>query len=154
MIKENLFLEHPLRLVRKRLSKIIIAPPTRSLNQRSLTSAITVEHLGTLVQIAISGQPPNKVIVCHLLGELLKAVMLLSNFNEFNSPPYPSEQKFMQKKGFHLGLPSRRKKIPSDSFTFLIYARLVLWFESVQFLMLCLFVCLFLCFVLSFFFFK
>ena len=32
------------------------------------------------------------------LGELLKAVMLLSNFNGFNSPPYPSEQRFMQKK--------------------------------------------------------
>ena len=25
------------------------------------------------------------------LGELLKVVMLLSNFNRFNSPPYPSE---------------------------------------------------------------
>jgi len=32
------------------------------------------------------------------LGEL-KAVMFLSNFNSFNSPPYPSRQKFMQKKG-------------------------------------------------------
>ena len=34
-----------------------------------------------------------------LLGELLKVVMLLSNFNGFNSPPYPFEQRFMQKKG-------------------------------------------------------
>ena len=33
------------------------------------------------------------------LGELLKAVMLLSNFSGFNSPPYPSKQRFMQKKG-------------------------------------------------------
>ena len=33
------------------------------------------------------------------LGELLKVIMLLSNFNGFNSPPYPSEQRFMQKKG-------------------------------------------------------
>ena len=32
-------------------------------------------------------------------GELLKAVMLLSNFNGLNSPPYPSKQRFMQKKG-------------------------------------------------------
>ena len=33
------------------------------------------------------------------LGELLKAVMLLSNFNGFNSPSYLPEQRFMQKKG-------------------------------------------------------
>ena len=33
------------------------------------------------------------------LRELLKAVMLLSNFNGFNSPPYSFGQKFMQKKG-------------------------------------------------------
>ena len=33
------------------------------------------------------------------LGELLKVVMLISNFNGFNSPPYPSKQRFMQKKG-------------------------------------------------------
>ena len=33
------------------------------------------------------------------LGELLKAIMLLFNFNGFNSPPYPYEQRFMQKKG-------------------------------------------------------
>ena len=31
-------------------------------------------------------------------GELLKAVMLLSNLNGFNSPHYPSEQRSMQKK--------------------------------------------------------
>ena len=34
-----------------------------------------------------------------LFGELLKAVMLLFNFNGFNSPSYPSKQRFMQKKG-------------------------------------------------------
>ena len=33
------------------------------------------------------------------LRELLKAVMLLSNLNGFNSPSYPYEQRFMQKKG-------------------------------------------------------
>ena len=33
------------------------------------------------------------------LEELLKAIMLLSNFNGFNSPSYPSKQRFMQKKG-------------------------------------------------------
>ena len=33
------------------------------------------------------------------LGELLKAVMLLSNFNGFNSSSYPFEQRFIQKKG-------------------------------------------------------
>jgi len=39
------------------------------------------------------------------LDELLKVVMLLSNFNCFNSPPYPSEKRFMQKK--KKGSPSR-----------------------------------------------
>ena len=42
----------------------------RSTNKKSLpkrlTSIITVEHLGTLIQTAISGQPLNKAIVCHL----------------------------------------------------------------------------------------
>ena len=33
------------------------------------------------------------------LRELLKAVMLLSNLNGLDSPSYPSEQRFMQKKG-------------------------------------------------------
>ena len=33
-------------------------------------------------------------------GELLKAVMLLFNINGFNSLPYPSKQRFVQKKGF------------------------------------------------------
>ena len=32
------------------------------------------------------------------LGEFFKAVMLLSNFNRFNSPSYPPEQRFMRKK--------------------------------------------------------
>ena len=32
-----------------------------------------------------------------LLGELLKAMRLISNFNGFNSPSYPFGQKFMQK---------------------------------------------------------
>ena len=54
------------------------------------------------------------------VGELLKAVMLLSNFNGFNSHSYPSKQRFMQKKKvLHPSLPFGRKKIPSDSFTFL-----------------------------------
>ena len=38
----------------------------RSLNQRNLISIIIVEHRDTLVQIAISGLPLNKVIMCYL----------------------------------------------------------------------------------------
>ena len=33
------------------------------------------------------------------IEEFLKVDILLSNFNGFNSPPYPFEQRFMQKKG-------------------------------------------------------
>ena len=54
------------------------------------------------------------------LGELFKAVMLHSNFNGFNFHPYPSGQKFMQKKGSYPSLLSGRKKILSDFFSFLI----------------------------------
>ena len=50
----------------------------------------SVSSLGNQNQLQFSLTP---------LGELLKEVMLLSNFNGFNSPPYPAGQKFMQKKG-------------------------------------------------------
>ena len=33
------------------------------------------------------------------LGDLLKAFMILSNLNGFNSSPFPQDQRFMQKKG-------------------------------------------------------
>ena len=45
----------PPKVSKKKLSEIIIASPIRSLNQRSLISAITVEYLGTFFYIAISG---------------------------------------------------------------------------------------------------
>ena len=133
MIRENQFQEHPLRLVRKRLSRIIIAPPTRSLNQRSLTSAITMEHLGTLVQIAINGQPLNKAIMCHLLGVKINTNSLqplLANFLRLSCYSLISMDSTLllihlnkgscKRNVLHLGVPSGRKKIPSDSFTFLI----------------------------------
>ena len=133
MIRENQFQEHPLRLVRKRLSRIIIAPPTRSLNQRSLTSAITVERLGTLVQIAINGQPLNKAIMCHLLGVKINTNSLqplLANFLRLSCYSLISMDSTLllihlnkgscKRNVLHLGVPSGRKKIPSDSFTFLI----------------------------------
>ena len=50
----------------------------------------SVSSFGSQNQLQLSLTP---------LGELLKAVMLLSNFNGFNSPPNPFEQKFTQKKG-------------------------------------------------------
>jgi len=45
----------PPKVGKKETKQKIIAPPTRSLNQRSLTSITTVEHLSTLIQIAING---------------------------------------------------------------------------------------------------
>ena len=133
MIRENQFQEHPLRLVRKRLSRIIIAPPTRSLNQRSLTSAITMERLGTLVQIAINGQPLNKAIMCHLLGVKINTNSLqplLANFLRLSCYSLISMDSTLllihlnkgscKRNVLHLVVPSGRKKIPSDSFTFLI----------------------------------
>ena len=48
----------------------------------------SVSSLGNQNQLQLSLAP---------LGELLKAVRLLSNFNGLNSPSYPFRQKFMQK---------------------------------------------------------
>ena len=133
MIRENLFQEHPLRLVGKRLSRIIIALPTRSLNQRSSIFAITVKDLGTLVQITINGQPLNKAIVCHLLGAKINFNFLqpfLENFFRLSCYYLISMDSTLllihlnkglcKRKVLYPRLPSRRKKIPSDSFTFLI----------------------------------
>ena len=50
----------------------------------------SVSSFGSQNQLQLSLTP---------LGELLKVVMLLFNFNGFNSPSYPSDQRFMQKKG-------------------------------------------------------
>ena len=65
MIRESLFWEHHLMLLKK-LNRTITAPLIKSLNLRNLTFVITVEHWDTLVQIVISGLPLNKAIVCHL----------------------------------------------------------------------------------------
>ena len=78
--------------------------------------------------------------------------MLLSNFNGFNSLSYPFEQRFMKRKDPHPGLPSGRKKIPSDSFTFLISCMVCVVVLVNLVLMLCLFVCLLLFFLFFFFF--
>ena len=50
----------------------------------------SVSSLGNQNQLKLSLAP---------FEELLKVDILLSNFNGFNSPPYPFEQRFMQKKG-------------------------------------------------------
>ena len=65
MIRENPFYEHHLRLL-KRLSRTLITPLIKSLNQRNLISVITVEHWDIHFQIAISSLPLSKVIVCYL----------------------------------------------------------------------------------------
>ena len=133
MIRENPFQKHPLRLVRERLSGIITTPPTRSPNQRSLTSTITMEHLCTLIQIAISGQPLNKAIVCHLLGAKINSNFPQPPLENFLRPSCYSlismdstllvihlNKGSCKRKVLHPGLSFGRKKIPSDSFTFLI----------------------------------
>ena len=82
------------------------------------------------------------------LGELFKAVMLLSNFNGFNYPPYPSEQWFMSKKGSPSRSPIWKEK---DSKCFLLFSDLLhrSWCGLIQSIFDDFFVCF--CFVLSFF---
>ena len=133
MIRENQFQEHPLRLLRKRLSRIIITLLIRSLNQRSHIFATTMEHLDTLIQITISGQPLNQVIMCHLLGAKINSNSLqplLENFLRLSCYSLTSmDSTFLlihlnkglcKRKIFHPSLSFGRKKIPSDSFTLLI----------------------------------
>ena len=133
MIRENPFQEHPLKQLRKRLSRMIIALPTRSLNKGSQISTITMEHPGTLVQIAISGQPFNKVVVCHPLGVKINSNPLwpiLENFLRLSCYsltsmdstllPIHMNKGLCKRKVLHPGLSFGRKKIPSDSFTLLI----------------------------------
>ena len=55
MIRVNPFDKHLLKLLRKRISRTIITPLIRSLNQRNHTSVIIVEYQDTLIQIAING---------------------------------------------------------------------------------------------------
>ena len=89
--------------------------------------------LGTLIQIAISGQPLNKAIVCHLLETKINSNFpqpLLENFLRLSCYSLISidltlllihlNKGSCKRKIPHIGLPSGRKKIPSDSFTFLI----------------------------------
>ena len=85
------------------------------------------------------------------LRELLKVVILLSNFNGFNSPPYPFRQKFMQKKGSPFRSLVYKEK---DSKWFLLFFDLLhgLWCGLSQFSFDALFV--YFCFVLSFFLIK
>ena len=85
------------------------------------------------------------------LRELLKAVRLLLNFNGFNSPSYPSGQKFMQKKGSPSKSPIWKEKILSDFSSFLISCMIcgVVWVSLI--LMLCLFVWFFFFFFFFFF---
>ena len=139
MIRENPFQEHPIKQLRKRLSRMIIALPTRSLNKTSHVSAIIMEHPGTLVRIAISGQPFNKAVVCHPFGVKINSNSLwplLENFLRLPSYSQTSMDSTLlliylnkilcKKKVLHPGLPSGRKNIPSDSFTFL-FSCMVVW---------------------------
>ena len=84
------------------------------------------------------------------LGELLKVVVLLLNFNGFNSLPCPSEPRFMQKKGSPSRSPIWKEK---NSKWFLLFSDLLhgSCYDLSQSSFDALFVCF--CFVLSFFFF-
>ena len=56
------------------------------------------------------------------LGDLLRALMFLSNLNDFNSSPSPLDQRFAKRKGLlnRKVLPRRgRKKALNDLVTFL-----------------------------------
>ena len=106
----------------------------RSLNQRSRTSVNIVEHPNTFVQIAISGQPLNRVIVCHLLAAKINfnsLWLLLENFLRLSCFFQISMDSILlliylnkgscKRKVPYLGLISGRKRTPSDSITFLPY---------------------------------
>ena len=104
----NLFKEHPLNLIRKRLKSLgprrVI---TKSLNKRSRISIITVElqsilqrlttqHSNNMISFGNQNQFPSSFAP---LGDLLKALMFLSNLNSFNSSPSLSNQRFTKRKG-------------------------------------------------------
>ena len=104
----------------------------RSLNQRSHTSVITIEHLDTFVQIAINGQPLNRVIVYHLLAAKINSNslwLLLENFLRLSCFFRTSMDSILllihpnkdscKRKVPHPGLPFGRKMTPSDYITFL-----------------------------------
>ena len=109
-----------------------IALLAKSLNQRSHTFVITIEHPDTHVQIAISGQPLNRAIVCHLSVAKINSNshwLLLENFLRLSCFFRTSMDSILllihpnkgscKRKVPHPSLPSRRKKTPSDSITFL-----------------------------------
>ena len=73
----------------------------------------SVSSFGSQNQLQLSLTP---------LGELLKAVMLLFNFNGFSSPSYLSDQRFMQKKGSPSKSPIWKEK---DSKWFLHFPDLI-----------------------------
>ena len=117
----------------------------------------SVSSFGSQNQLQLSLAP---------LRELLKVVMLLLNFNGFNSPSYPPKQRFMQRKRSSSRSPIWKEK---DSKCFYPFSPLLLvcllfyvfYVELVKFLyflficLLCLFVfvCLFVfCFFFVFFF--
>ena len=87
----------PLTLLKK-LRRTIIASPIRSLNQRNHTFDISMGHTRPNCYKCFATQQSNCVLSfggqIHFqnslapFGELLKAVMFLTNFNGFNPPSY------------------------------------------------------------------
>ena len=106
-----------------------------STNKKSLpkkpTFVTIVEHLGILIQIAISGQPLNKAIVCHLLGTKINSNFLQPILANFLRHSYFSRTLMVstlllihlnngscKRKDPYLGLPSERKKFQAISSLF------------------------------------
>ena len=167
--KVNLFQEHTLRLKRKRLETLGLRRlTTKSLNRRSRISVITVELQGILVQIATSGQPLNKAIICSRLDIRISfhpLLLLLENFSRLSCsfrtlmvsilPPH------LRIKGLHKGkvlLKCGRKKAQSDLVTFSLSLLLVmhflfvlLFFLSQSSFILCVFLYVFVWLFFSFF---
>ena len=123
MIRENLFQEHPPKTVKKETKqnghhstskKSQPKKPHFCHNYRASrhTHPNCYKWLATQQSNSVSSFGSQNQLQLSLapLGELLKVVMLLSNFNGFNSPSYPPEQRFMQKKGSSSRSPIQKEK--------------------------------------------
>ena len=93
---------------------------------------------------SFGSQNQRQLSLAHL-GELLKAIMLLSNFNGFNLPSYPFEQRFMQKKAPPSKPPVWKEKDSKWSCHFLFFLLVCLFLSQSSFywFLICLFVVLF-----------
>ena len=112
-IKANLFQEHPIRQRRKRLETLrairlkIISLKTKKPHfclhcgasghtRPNCYKWLATQQSNSVLSSGGQGQIPPSL---GPLGNLLKALMFLSNLNGFNSSPSPPKQRFNSKKG-------------------------------------------------------